>query len=83
MDEEQSQRGYLMRTTSEELEKVRVQMRELEEELTKAREYAAVMANRGQNTRMDTKPVAEADAQNANRNRRLQPWKPALNTPKN
>ena len=50
----------------EELEKVRAWMRGLEEELTKAKEYAAIMANMDQNTRMDTKLVAEADVPNAN-----------------
>ena len=36
-----------MRTTTEELEKVRAQMRGMEEELTKAKEYAASMATMG------------------------------------
>ena len=53
-----------MRT--EELENVRAQMWGLEEDLTKPREYAAIMANMGQNTRMDIEPVAEADVQNEN-----------------
>ena len=55
-----------MRMTTEELEKVRAHMWGLEEELTKAREYAAIMTNMGQNTRMDTDPVAEAVVQKAN-----------------
>mgnify|MGYP000400283272 FL=1 len=45
-----------MRTTTEELEKVRAQMRGMEEELTKAKEYAANMANMGQQTSIDTEP---------------------------
>ena len=52
--------------TTEELEKVRAHMWGLEEELTKAREYAAIMTNMGQNTRMDLEPVVENDVQNAN-----------------
>ena len=66
MDEEQGQRGYLLRMTTEELEKVRAQMRGLEEELTKVWECVAFMANMGQNTTVDTEPVEESDGQNAN-----------------
>ena len=69
MDEEQRQWGHQeerLRMTTEELEKVRAHMWGLEEELTKAREYAAIMTNMGQNTRMDTDPVAEAVVQKAN-----------------
>ena len=43
-----------MRTTTEVLEKVRAQMRGMEEELTKAKEYTAIMASMGQQTSVDT-----------------------------
>ena len=45
--EEQRCRRYLMHTTTEELEKVRAQMRGMEKELTKAKENAANMATTG------------------------------------
>ena len=51
-----------MLARTEELEKVRAQIRGLEEELTRAREYAA---NMGQNTSIDTEAVASANIQNA------------------
>ena len=54
-----------MRTTTEELEKARAQIRGLEEELTRAKEYAAIMANMGQNTSTETEPVASANIENA------------------
>ena len=57
LDEEQRRRGHLMCTTSEELEKVRAQMQSMEEELTKAKENAANMANMGQQSNIDTEPI--------------------------
>ena len=53
-----------MRTTTEELEKARAQIRGLEEEVTRAKEYAAIMANMGQNTSIDIEPVVSANVQN-------------------
>ena len=64
MEKEQRQRGSQL-TTTKELEKTRAQIWGLEEELTRAKEYAAIMANMGQNTSIDTKPVASANMQNA------------------
>ena len=63
LDEEQRQNRHLMRTTTEELEKVRAQMRGMEEELTKAKEYAANMANMGQQTSVDTEPFVSTKKQ--------------------
>ena len=63
MDEEQRQRGNQeerLRTTTEESEKARAQIRGLEEEMTKAKEYAAIMSNMGQNTSIDTELVLSA-----------------------
>ena len=54
-----------MRTTTEELEKAISQIRGMEEEVTRAKEYAAIMANMGQNTSIDTEPVVLANIQNA------------------
>ena len=54
-----------MRTTTDELEKARARIRGLEEEVTRAKEYAAIMANMGQNTSIDTEPVLSANVQNA------------------
>ena len=54
-----------MRTTTEELEKARAQIRGLEEEVTRAKEYAAIMANMGQNTSIDREPLVSANVQNA------------------
>ena len=51
-----------MRTTTEELEKVRAQMQGMEEELTKAKENAASM---GQQSNIDTEPVVTTRKQNA------------------
>ena len=68
MDEEQRQRGSQQErllTTTEELEKARAQIRGLEEELTRAKEYAAIMTNMDQNTSIDTEPVVSVDIQNA------------------
>ena len=68
MDEEQRQWGHQeerLRMTTEELEKVRAHMWGLEEELTKAREYAAIMTNMGQNTSIDREPLVSANVQNA------------------
>ena len=50
---------------TEELEKTKAHIRVLEEELTRAKGYAAIMANMGQNTSVDTKPVVSANIQNA------------------
>ena len=52
-----------MCTTTEELEKVRAQMRGMEEELTRAKEYAANMATMGQHTSVDTESVVSASRQ--------------------
>ena len=63
MDEEQRQRGCQgeqFLATTKELEKARAQIQGLEEELTSAKEYAAIMANMGQNTSIDTETVASA-----------------------
>ena len=52
MDEEQRQRGgqgEQFLATTKELEKARAQIRGLEEELTRSREYTTIMANMGQN----------------------------------
>ena len=68
MDEEQRQRGNQeerLRTTTEELEKARAHIRGLEEELTRAKEYAAIMANMGQSTSIDIEPVVSANIHNA------------------
>ena len=54
-----------MRTTTEELEKARAHIRGLEEEVTRAKEYAAIMANMGQSTSIDREPVVSANVQNA------------------
>ena len=54
-----------MLTTTEELEKARAHIRGLEEEVTRAKEYAAIMANMGQNTSIDTEPVVSVNIQNA------------------
>ena len=64
MDEEQRQRGSQQErllTTTEELEKARAQIRGLEEKMTRTKEYAAIMANMGQNTSTNTEPVAAAN----------------------
>ena len=64
MDEDQRQRGHheeWLRTKTEELEKARAQIGGLEEVLTKAKEYVAIMANMGQNTSTNTEPVAAAN----------------------
>ena len=77
MDEEQRQRGNQeeqLHTTTEELEKERSQIRGLEEELTRAKAYVAIMANMVQNTSIDTEPVASANVQNATRNWNRGPW---------
>ena len=63
LDEEQRQRGHLMRTTTKELQKVRAQMRGMEEELTRAKEYVASMASMGQHTSVDTESVVSASRQ--------------------
>ena len=47
------------------MEKPLAQIRCLEEELTRAREYAATMDNIGQNTSTETEPVASANIQHA------------------
>ena len=52
-----------MRTTTEELEKLRAQMRGMEEELTRAKEYATNMARMGQHTSIDTELVMSANRQ--------------------
>ena len=54
-----------MRTTTEELEKARAQIRGLEEEVTRAKEYATIMANMGQNTSTDMELVTAANVQSA------------------
>ena len=46
-----------MRTTTEELEKVRAQMQSMEEELTRAKESTTSMATMGQQSNVDTEPV--------------------------
>ena len=76
MDEDQRQRGHheeWLRTKTEELEKARAQIWGLEEVLTKAKEYTAIMANMGQNTSIDTESVATVDVQNANPEPHLEP----------
>ena len=65
LDQEQRQNRHLMRTTTEELEKVRAQMRGMEEELTKAKEYAANMANMGQQTSVDKELIWSTRKQRA------------------
>mgnify|MGYP000252852887 CR=1 FL=1 len=65
LDEEQRSRGHLMRTTTEELEKVRAQMQSMEEELTKAKENAANMATMGQQSNIDIEPVVTTKKQKA------------------
>ena len=52
-----------MRTTTEELEKVRAQMRGMAEELKWAKEYVVGMATMGQPTSVDTKPIVSANRQ--------------------
>ena len=46
-----------MRTTTEELVKVRAQIQSMGEELTRAKEYAANMVTMGQQSNVDTEPV--------------------------
>ena len=68
MDEEQRPRGdqeEQLRATTEELEKAKAQIRGPKEELTRAKEYMAIMANIGQNTSVDTEPVVSANIHNA------------------
>ena len=50
-----------MRTTTDKLEKARPQIRGLEEGVARAKEYAAIMANMGQNTSIDTEPMVSAN----------------------
>ena len=69
-----------MCTTTEELEKVRAQMRGMEEELTRAKEYVASMASMGQHTSVDTESLVSANRQKPTPERELES---ALSTPKN
>ena len=57
LDEEQKRREHLMRTTTDELVKVRAQMQSMGEELTRAKESAASMATKGQQSSVTTEPV--------------------------
>ena len=57
LDEEQKRREHLMRTTTDELVKVRAQMQSMGEELTRAKESAASMAIRRQQSKVDTEPI--------------------------
>ena len=52
-----------MVATTKELEKVWAQIQSLEEDLKKAKEYVAVMANMGQTTSAATEPVPPANLQ--------------------
>ena len=66
MDEEQPQVSnqvvWLLATT-EELEKAQAQIRSLEEELKRAKECVAIMANKGQTTSAVMEPVPPATLQ--------------------